>query len=166
MELTSDIPLKGDAWDCALKELSTIFSTRTNYSLFLLSCSIGIMYDQRIEKPIETTATEEHSVPRNVIHNNDNGKLDLMLQAAILSTTTLNITEDERLEIAFGDSTDFNKRDFLIQFANYGVTKLIEQIGVTELETMENIKNFLCTSVEGRNFDIDSLPDDILLQDE
>lgn len=166
MELTSDIPLKGDAWDRALKELGTIFSTRTNYSLFLLSCSIGIMYDQRIEKPIEMTATEEHSVPRNVIHNNDNGKLDLMLQAAILSTRTLNISEDERLEIAFGDSTDFNKKDFLLQFANYGVTKLIEQIGVTELETMENIKNFLCTSVEGRNFDIDSLPDDILLQDE
>lgn len=166
MELTSDIPLKGDAWDRAIKAFSTIFSTRTNYSLFLLSCSIGIMYDQRIEKPIETTATEEHSVPRNVIHNNDNGKLDLMLQAAILSTRTLNISEDERLEIAFGDSTDFNKRDFLIQFANYGVTKLIEQIGVTELETMENIKNFLCKSVEGRNFDIDSLPDDFLLEDE
>lgn len=166
MELTSDIPLRGDAWDRALKELSTIFSTRTNYSLFLLSCSIGIMYDQRIEKPIETTATEEHSVPRNVIHNNDNGKLDLMLQAAILSTRTLNISEDERLQIAFGDSTDFNKRDFLLQFANYGVTKLIEQIGITKLETMENLKNFLCTSVEGRNFDIDSLPDDILLQDE
>lgn len=166
MELTSDISLKGDAWDHALRELGTIFTTRTNYSLFLLSCSIGIMYDQRIEKPIETTVTEEHFVPRNVIHNNDNGKLDLMLQAAILSTRTLNITEDERLEIAFGDSTDFNKRDFLIQFANYGVTKLIEQIGVTELETMENIKNFLCKSVEGRNFDIDSLPDDILLQEE
>lgn len=166
MELTTDIPLKGDAWDRALKELSPIFTTRTNYSLFLLSCSIGIMYDQRIERPTETIAAEEHSVPRNVIHNNDNGKLDLMLQAAILSTRTLNITEDKRLEIAFGDSTDFNKRDFLIQFANYGVTKLIEQIGVTELETMENIKNFLCTSVEGRNFDIDSLPDDILLQDE
>lgn len=166
MELTSDIPLKGDAWDRALKELGTIFSTRTNYSLFLLSCSIGIMYDQRIEKPEEKTTTEEHSVPRNVIHNNDNGKLDLMLQAAILSTTTVDFTEDERLEIAFGDSTDFNKRDFLVQFANYGVTKLVEQIGVTELETMENIKNFLCTSVEGRNFDIDSLPDEILLMDE
>ena len=166
MELTSDIPLKGDDWDRALKELATIFSTRTNYSLFLLSCSIGIMYDQRIEKPVETTATEEHSVPRNVIHNNDNGKLDLMLQAAILSTRTVSLTEDERLEIAFGDTTDFNKRDFLVQFANYGVTKLVEQIGITELETMENIKNFLCTSVEGRNFDIDSLPDEILLMDE
>ena len=166
MELTSDIPLKGDAWDRAINELGTIFSTRTNYSLFLLSCSIGIMYDQRIEKPEETTETDEHSVPRNVIHNNDNGKLDLMLQAAILSTRTVTVSEDERLEIAFGDSTDFNKRDFLVQFANYGVTKIVEQFGITELETMENIKNFLCTSVEGRNFDIDSLPDDILLMDE
>ena len=163
MELTSDIPLKGDAWDRAIKEFSAIFSTRTRYSLFLLSCSIGIMYDQRIEKPAETTVIEEHSVPRNVIHNNDNGKLDLMLQAAVLSTRTIDFTEDERLEVAFGDTTDFNKRDFLVQFANYGVTKLVEQIGATELETMENIKNFLCSSVEGRNFDIDSLPDEMLL---
>ena len=30
-------------------------------------------------------------------------------------------------------------------------------------ETMENIKNFLSAIVEGNNFDIDALPDDILL---
>ena len=166
MELTADIPLKGDAWNRALKELGGIFSTRTNYSLFLLCCAIGIMYDQRVEKPVETIATEDHSVPRNVVQNNDNGKLDLMLQAAILSTRTADYTEEERLEIAFGDSSEFNKRDFLVQFANFGVTKLVEKIGITELETMENIKNFLCTSIEGRNFDIDGLPDEILLMDE
>ena len=28
---------------------------------------------------------------------------------------------------------------------------------------MENIKNFLVSTVEGRNLDIDALPDDILL---
>jgi hypothetical protein len=128
----------------------------------MLSLSIGIMYDQKI-------LSEEdyrHSVPRNVIQNNDNGKLDFMFQTAILSTTTENFTEDQRLELAFGEKTDFKKIDFLTQFANFGVTKLVDQIGSSPLESMENIKNFLSSIVEGNNFDIDALPDDILLGDD
>jgi hypothetical protein len=30
---------------------------------------------------------------------------------------------------------------------------------------MENIKNFLAATVEGRNLDIDALPDELLLED-
>lgn len=100
------------------------------------------------------------------MRNHDNGKLDFIFQAAILSTSTEAFTEDERLDLAFGDKTEFNKIDFLTQFANFGVTKLAELIGDTTLESMENIKNFLASSIEGRNLDIDALPDDILLDDE
>ena len=107
-----------------------------------------------------------HSVPRLVIQNNDNGQLDFMFQTAILSTTSENFTEDRRLELAFGEKSDFKKIDFLTQFANFGVTKLVEQIGSNSLESMENIKNFLCSIVEGNNFDIDALPDDILLSED
>ena len=45
----------------------------------------------------------------------------------------------------------------MTQFANFGVTKLIELIGDTDLESMDKIKNFMVASVEGRNFDIDEL---------
>ena len=124
--------------------------------------TIGVMYDQRIEKPSEDNE-EPKSVPRNVLRNNDNGKLDFIFQAAILSTTTEHLTEEERLEWAFGEKTDFKKVDFLTQFANFGITKLVELIGDTPIESMENIKNFLVSTVEGRNLDIDTLPDDILL---
>lgn len=127
--------------------------------------TIGIMYDQRIEKPEENNE-EVRTVPRNVLRNNDNGKLDFIFQAAILSTTTENFTEEERLELAFGEKSEFKKMEFLTQFANFGVTKLVEQIGTTTLETMENIKNFLVSSVEGTNFEIDAIPDDILLSDD
>ena len=123
------------------------------------------MYDKRIIKP-EENGEEPKSVPRNVMRNHDNGKLDFIFQAAILSTSTEAFTEDERLDLAFGDKTEFNKIDFLTQFANFGVTKLAELIGDTTLESMENIKNFLASSIEGRNLDIDALPDDILLDDE
>ena len=130
--------------------------------LYILAMTIGVMYDQRIEKPSEDNE-EPKSVPRNVLRNNDNGKLDFIFQAAILSTTTEHLTEEERLELAFGEKTEFKKVDFLTQFANFGITKLVELIGDTPIESMENIKNFLVSTVEGRNLDIDALPDDILL---
>ena len=165
MELTTDVYLRGTAWNKAIEDLSPIFKTRTHYMLYILAMTIGIMYDQRIEKPIEANE-DPKSVPRNVLRNNDNGKLDFMFQAAILSTTTEQFTEEERLNLAFGDKEEFKKMDFLTQFANFGVTKLVELIGDTPIESMENIKNFLFATVEGRNLDIDALPDDILLSED
>ena len=165
MEITTDVYLRGTAWNRAIDELSSIFKTRTHYMLYILSLTIGIMYDQRIEKPVEENE-EVKSVPRNVIRNNDNGKLDFMFQAEILSTTTENLSEEERLDLAFGEKTEFKRIDFLTQFANFGVTKLVELIGDTPLESMENIKNFLFSTVEGRNLDIDALPEDTLLDEE
>lgn len=165
MELTTDVSLKGTAWATVIEQLAPIFRTRTHHMIFMLSLAIGIMYDKRIIKP-EENGEEPKSVPRNVMRNHDNGKLDFIFQAAILSTSTEAFTEDERLDLAFGDKTEFNKIDFLTQFANFGVTKLAELIGDTTLESMENIKNFLASSIEGRNLDIDALPDDILLDDE
>lgn len=164
MELTTDVQLRGTAWNKAIEGLSSIFRARPHYMLYMLSMSIGIMYDQRIQKP-EENGEDVRSIPRNVFHNNDNGKLDFMFQAAILSTTTEQFSEEDRLELAFGEKTSFKKIDFLTQFANFGVTKLVELIGDTTVESMENIKNFLAATVEGRNLDIDALPDELLLED-
>ena len=161
MEITTDVALRGAAWDQAIDALAPLFKPRSQYSIFMLSLSIGIMYDRRIVSDEDY----RHSVPRNVIQNNDNGKLDFMFQSAILSTITESFTEDQRLELAFGDKIEFKKIEFLTQFANFGVTKLVEHIGSSPLESMENIKNFLATTVEGNNFDIDALPDDLLTEE-
>lgn len=167
MEITSDILLKGTAWNNVVENLSKIFTTRSNYSLFMLALSVGIMYDRRIKIPIEN-GENSRSVPRNIITNNDNGKLDFYFQAAIVSTLTEEITEEKRLELAFGEKADFNKVAFLLSFANFGAEKLEGLIGSTVLETMENIKNFMVSTVEGRNFEINELPieDLILFEDE
>lgn len=162
MEITSDIHLRGTVWNKVITGLSGIFTTRTHYSLFMLCLAIGIMYDKRVDN-LEENGEDVKSVPRNVINNNDNGKLDFYFQAAILSTLTETLTEDERLELAFGEKTDFNKITFLTQFANFGATKLADLLGSTELETMDNIKNFMVATVEGRNFEIDALPLDNLV---
>ncbi len=165
MEITTDIMLKGSAWNEALDKLSCIFTNKTNYSIFVLCTAIGIMYDKRIEKP-EENGEETKYVPRNVIQNNDNGKFDFMFQAAVLSTRTMDLPEEERLAIAFGDEKiEPSKVGFLTEFANYGVTELIKHIGNTPLESMDGIRNFLVSTIEGNNFDIDSLPDEILLDE-
>lgn len=164
MEITTDVLLRGTEWDRAISSLGEIFKTRTNYSIYMLCVAIGIMYDKRIEKPEENNE-EPRTVPRNVLQNNDNGKLDFIFQAAILSTKTEDFSEEERLNLAFGEKSDFNRMAFITQFANFGVTKLAELIGASTIESMENIKNFFSSTVEGRNFDIDTLPDDILLSE-
>lgn len=167
MELTTDVLLRGPQWANVIDTLTPIFKTRTNYSIFKLCIAIGIMYDQRIDK-LEDGEDEPRTVPRNVIQNNDNGNMDFMFRAAILSTTTEQLTEEERLELAFGDkdSIPFNKIQFLTAFANYGMTKLEELLGESEIESMENIKNWLVSTVDGTNYDIDKIPDDVLLDDD
>ena len=164
MELTTDVLLKGSTWAATIDSLSPIFKTRTNYSIYILCIAIGIMYDGRIES-FEEGDEPPRNVPRNVMQNNDGGKLDFMFQAAILSTQTEELSEEDRLELAFGEKTEFKKLDFLTQFANFGVTKLAELVGETIVESMENIKNFLTTTVEGSNFEIDGIPDDVLLEE-
>lgn len=164
MVITTDIALKGTAWNTAIEKLSPIFKSKTNYMIYMLSLGIGIMYDKRIEALEIADDDDVRSVPRNVIRNQDNGRLEMMYQAAILTTSTENLTEEERLARAFDEKyDDRDKMSTLLQFANYGVTKLVEQIGDTTLESMDNIRNFLNLSIEGRNLDIDALPDEVLL---
>lgn len=174
MELTTDVLLKGKIWARTIDEMTPIFKTRTNYNIFLLCIAIGIMYDQRIEK-FDDDGIEARNVPRNVMQNRDNGRMDFMFQAAILSTKTIECSEDKRLDLAFGDKEEnekFNELgfstqlDLLTQFANFGVTKLEEQIGDSVVETMDNIKTFLTSTIEGNNFDINGIPDDIFLLDD
>ena len=164
MELTTDIILKGTTWDKAINSFSSIFKTRTQYSMYMVCVSIGIMYDKRIDTSLISDEDIQHSIARNVIRNNENGLLEYFFQAAIMTTKTETLTEKDRLELAFGEGNNFKKIDFLTQFANFGVTKLIELIGDTSRESMEQIKNFIYATIENQNIDIDELPDDILLE--
>lgn len=165
MELTTDIQLKGTPWITAIDGFSAIFKARPHYMLYMLAMTVGIRYDKAI-KELPTAGENIPSVPRNVMQNNAGNKLDFIFQAAILSTTTLNLTEKKRLELAFGESKledgekEFNKIGFLTEFANFGVTKLVEQIGDTPMETMMNLKDFLDSIVDDVT-DANDLDDEI-----
>ena len=168
MELITsrDIYLRGTDWDKAVGAFSEIFSSRPYYNLFLLSASIGIMYDKRIDKPAEN-GEDFKTLPRNVIDNQEriDHRFDVMAQTAILHTQTENWTDDERIKKAFDDQDgSVNALDFLLEFANFGVTKLVEQIGVTTTDTMDKLKDFLASCVEGSNYDIYGISEDELIE--
>ncbi len=169
MDIRSDVPLRGVAWDTAINNYTGIFEPRTQYMLFMLALAVGIMYDKRIAVPEGSDEYNSRSVPRNVIVSNDHGKLDFYFQAAILSTSTEDFSEEQRLQLAFGDDTEYKKIDLMVEFANFGITKLLEEVGGTPVETMENLMNFLTATVEGHNLEIDALTEedfDILEYDE
>ena len=68
MEIRTDVPLRGKAWDTAIQSYKGIFEPATQYMLFMLALSIGIMYDKRIATPEGSAEFNNRSVPRNVIN--------------------------------------------------------------------------------------------------
>lgn len=163
MVVTSDVHLIGSDWAIVLKEYAQFFNKQRNYELFVLAAAIGIMYDKRIEEPDKDNDEELKYVARNVIQNRNREPgcmLDLLFQTAILSSRTVSFNQEERMDLAFGENQSFNRIGFLTEFSNFGATKLVELIGDTPAETMNNLNVFLVSSYEGSNYEIDDLPED------
>ena len=160
MEITTDATLKGVIWADTIDRLKgTIFDTQ--WGIFALCISIGIMYDQQTE--FDSSDQEPRYVPRNVLHHAENvALLDFMFQAAILTTKHIDMDEDQRLELAFGDEkdSDFNRIAFLTKFANYGAERIYEQLSESDddIETMESLMSFVNAAYE--------LGSDLLLNDD
>lgn len=156
--ITSDVLLKGETWEFVIEKLQpSIF--KTQYGVYALAIAIGIMYDKQLS--FAGDDQEQRYVPRTMLYQRKE-ELEILFQTAILTTDTVDFTEDQRLELAFGNSKmkDFNEMQFLTKFANYGATVLKEKIADESIETMENIKNLITSTVEGTNFDLDPLSDD------
>lgn len=157
--ITSDVILKGETWKEVLNNLQPkIF--KTQYGVYVVCIAIGIMYDKQKVFDEMVDSDEQRYVPRTMLYQKKE-ELEILFQTAILSTETVNFDEDKRLELAFGHlDKEFNKIQFLTKFANFGAIILKEKLADDPLETMENIKNFITSTVEGTNFDIDPLSED------
>ena len=160
-QITADVMLKGDVGDRVISGLCPhIF--KTYYSVYLLCASIGIMYDKQ-ELFESADADEVKTIPRTVLHNNS-AELEILFQTAVLASDEIKYDEDTRLEIAFGTKKidGLTSMQFLTRYANYGAIILNDKVTDDILETIENIKDFLTSTVEGTNFDIDPLSDDLI----
>lgn len=154
LTITSDATLKGPVWAATIDRLvGTVF--KTNWELYSLCISIGLMYDCQIESNDmvpENYVAEPRSVPRTVMLQSQNfALLKVMLQTAFITTKHLNYNEDKRLELAFNKESiiDFNPISFLTNFANYGIEKISNAIADTEgIETLVILMNFLNSTYE------------------
>ncbi len=158
IKLTTDVHLKGPVWAKVIDNLvGSMFDT--NWDLFSLCISIGMMYDEQVDSDALVSDgydAEPRYVPRTMLgHAQNIALLEFMLQCALVTTKHLGLSEDERLELAFGEKStlEFKPILFLTEFANAGVLKLIDLISDSDsTETMENIMTFLETAYsEGVN---------------
>lgn len=165
MVITSNLILQGDIWRKTVEAYEKIFTQRTIFEVFTLALSIGVLYDQRIEALTNSEEYQPPEINRNLFLSYGE-ILDELFQTAILTTKTIELSDKERLNLAFGENDkEFDKRAFLIPFANFGVTKLVEQIAEDPFETAENLKDFLVLTVEGHNVDLD-IVDEVELTEE
>ncbi len=168
MEITGDVILKGSSWRKALEAFSVFFpqSLQPNYSIYAISMAIGIMYDKQQDLAGDENDLDKEnrpSVPRTVLHPH-NTDLDFLFQTAILTSKLVDFDRKDRMQLAFNPSCEikFNKFEFLTKFANFGVERLLQEASDDPIEMMENVKKFIASSVEGYNYDINSITDEAL----
>ena len=169
MEITSDAALKGPIWHDTLDKLvGTVFQTQ--WDVYALCVSIGMMYDCQIESDSMVPSNYEldpQYVGRGVLNKSQNKSLlELMFQSALVTTKHVDYNEEMRLELAFGsdEKLDINPITFLTRFANYGVTKLAEVIkDVEDVELLEVLMSFLNSTYESG---VDNFEEVELLSDE
>ncbi len=158
MQLSSDLEMRNPLWERAENELCSnnelgIFNRLVD--VYVLACAIGIkedkvIYDADIDNPLSTSKTIGRNTHRENLDIRD--LLDFMLQNALIHSQTINLDMDERLKLAF--NPDYNNKklraaDFLTGFANYGITKIFENlasrsslVAVSELYTyFENVSD-------------------------
>lgn len=137
MILSTDLEMRHPLWERADDELCSsnelgIFNRLVD--IYVLACAIGIKEDKIIsESDIDNPLSSPKTIGRNTHRENSDIRdlLDFMLQNALIHTKTLNIDDDERLKLAFNpDYTNKKIRaaEFLTGFANYGITKIFENI--------------------------------------
>ena len=177
MEIKSDIVFKGPTWSSVDRGYRKKFFD-TQWGIFKICLSIGILYDTQLED--ETSETEEDglNIPRTMFNRNG-AEMQFFFQAAILTTRCVDLSEKDRLYLAFSDeipeeelegedadllkrgvsetALTFNKLEFLRKFANYGAVKLNNCLSANDSETMEELMEFLNASYRGETEELIAL---------
>lgn len=169
MELKSDIVIKGSTWYKVNQGLvKRVFDTQ--WGLFKICLSIGILYDKQLEEDRSNDAVDGINIPRTMF-NRYAGEMQFFFQSAILTSKVIALSERDRLYLAFSEeitdeemegedgeaikkgvseeALNFDKIEFLKKFANYGAKKIEECISNNDSEIMENLMEFLNDSYNG-----------------
>lgn len=161
MQLSSDLIMNHPLWEKAEEVLikrTKIFNRVID--IFIIACSIGIKEDKQIpNEDIDEDVKQTKTIGRNTylaIGNSDlSDILNHLLQNAIISSNNLPFDINERLKLAFNpdyDNPKFSPANFLVSFANYGITKLFENIkeDLPDMSISDDIYSYLNTLCDSR----------------
>lgn len=140
-----DIYLKHNIWLKAFELRDELVIFKRVVDVFIVALSIGVADDEIVE--IEEFENPK-SIGRNTLNSNDDVKhlLTFLYQNAILSTKHISLDKDERKKIAFNhDNIDLKyvPSNFLLPYANYGMTKIAECMTDHDIETIHNIVDLI-----------------------
>lgn len=177
MELRSDITLYGNDWQRAEEGLhNRLF--RSQWGIFKLCLTVGILYDKQLDDIVEKDMPASMNIPRTMFNRNSRD-MQVCFQAAILTSKCVDLSEEDRMYLAFSEdiseeelgeddadilkkgvseeALSFDRGGFLRKFANYGVTKIADCITDNDIETMENISDFINDSISGKTDEMKQL---------
>ena len=191
MEIKSDIICKGAIWykvgrEYGYNEKPKFFDTF--WASFKLCMAIGILYDKQLDDESDYEEEEKMTLPRSMF-NRHAEEMKFFFQSAILTSNCIeDLSEKDRLFLAFSEDVsedemegddyetltkgvsnkalNFDRVLFLKKFANYGASKLVEQLSEIDTETMENLAEFLTTSYNGETDELIKLKEVEQLEDE
>lgn len=139
MILSSDLEMRHPLWERADNELCSsnelgIFGRLVD--VYVLACAIGIKEDKvikesQISNPLSSPKTIGRTTYMAMANSDIRDLLDFMLQNALINSKTVSLDEDERLKLAFNPeyvNKNIRAAEFLTGFANYGITKIFENI--------------------------------------
>ena len=195
MEIKSDIICKGVTWYRVGKEYGYNEKPKffdTFWASFKLCMAIGILYDKQLDDESNYEEEEKMTLPRSMF-NRHAEEMKFFFQSAILTSNCIDLTEKDRLFLAFSEDVsedelegddyeiltkgvsnealDFDRVLFLKKFANYGASKLVEQLSEIDTETMENLAQFLTASYNGETDElikmkeVEDIKDEELIED-
>lgn len=177
MEIKSDLIFKGAIWNSVDRGYRKKFFD-TQWDIFKICLSIGILYDTQLEEEISEIEEDGLNIPRTMFNRNS-GEMQFFFQTAILTTRCVDLSEKDRLYLAFSEEISedeledeeegllklevsksafsFNKIDFLRKFANFGAKKLNDCLSANDSETMEELMEFLNASYKGETEELIAL---------
>ena len=161
MDIRSYVELKGEDWEFINRVMhgkDKFFETI--YDACQLALAIGIKRDKTIEIDGDTTAT----IPVGVLYSNVR-ELSYLFKTAILTTNTVELSNEDRMYLAFSEEVDgsvvddeerkllqegiseealnFKEFAFLRGFAHYGGKEIRSLYNVNKTAMMNNFKTYL-----------------------
>lgn len=150
MNLSGDIILKNSLWNDAEDKLCHNFIFERTVDLFIVACTIGIKEDKILENDL-TDDDKPKSIGRStyLMKNEDlTTIINFLYQNAILNSSNVSFDNETRMRLAFDPDfpddkvkINFSPTNFLVKFANYGLSKIYENYNVNDLSFISSIKN-------------------------